>query len=306
MQPPEDPLAGFLPPNITPPAGDGSVSFSVAARDSIATGTIVTNFASITFDFNPPIDTPVWTNTFDFTVPTLQVQPVQPLQVNNIFELKWSSTDTGSGIDRFLVELSTNNTQFTYLLETNSINSIVITGAVNSTCWIRVTAWDFVGHSNQTVIAADSSVLTTKFVSLGTNYMTWARQYFGSDADDVSKELALWGLAANPNGLGSPNFFKWYYNQSPFVTDSIINRASVYLQNGSPFFSMIRRKNEPGALLEVLFTPDITQPWSVVAIPAQATTNQIDGTFEQLAWSCVLQTTNRGFYRLGLSLNPSQ
>lgn len=306
LQYPDDPLAGFLPPNITPPEGEGSVSFSVSARDSIATGTIVTNFASITFDYNAPIDTPVWTNAFDFTVPTIQVQPVEPFQVNDKFELKWGSTDTGSGVDRIRVELSTNGSPFTTSLETTSIVSTVIAGSVNSTYAMRVTVWDLVGHSNQTVVASDSSLLSTKFVSLGTNYMTWARQHFGFAADDLSQESTLWGLAANPSGVGSPNFFKWYYNQSPFSADSVSNRAAVYLQNRSPFFSMVRRKNEPGALLDVLFTLDIAQPWSVLSIPPQAMTNQIDETFEKVAWPCSLQTTNQGFYRLRISLNPAE
>src|SRR5205823_6224901 len=47
LQPPEDPLAGFLPPNTTPPMGEGSVIFSVTPRDSIATGTIISNMATI-------------------------------------------------------------------------------------------------------------------------------------------------------------------------------------------------------------------------------------------------------------------
>jgi hypothetical protein len=305
MQFPEDPLAGFLPPNITPPEGDGSVSFSVSARDSIATGTTVTNFASIIFDYNPPIDTPVWTNTYDFTSPTIQVQPLQPLQVSDKFEVKWGSADTGSGVDKIMVELSTNNVQFTSYLESTSTVSTVITGQVNSAYWMRLTAWDKVGHSNQTVIATDNSLLTTKIHALGTNYLSWAHQYFGSAADDLSQQSTLWGLSANPNGIGSPNFFKWYYNQSPFVADSSSNRVSVYLQNSAPVFRMVRRMNEPGAVLDVMWTPELTQPWSVLAIPPQAATNQIDSMFESVAWPCSLQTTNQGFYRLRLSLNPA-
>jgi hypothetical protein len=63
--PPGDPLAGFLPPNINPPEGDGSVVFTVAPRADLTTGTQITKHASIVFDTNEPILTPVWLNTIN-------------------------------------------------------------------------------------------------------------------------------------------------------------------------------------------------------------------------------------------------
>jgi hypothetical protein len=63
--PTEDPLAGFLPPNVNPPEGDGSVVFTVAPRAGLPTGTQITNQASIVFDTNAPILTPVWLNTIN-------------------------------------------------------------------------------------------------------------------------------------------------------------------------------------------------------------------------------------------------
>lgn len=60
---PEDPQAGFLPPNATPPEGDGSVLFTVAAKPALALGTEICNQARIVFDLNAPIDTPEWCNT---------------------------------------------------------------------------------------------------------------------------------------------------------------------------------------------------------------------------------------------------
>ena len=53
---------GFLPPNNTPPEGDGGVSFTVSQKANLAPGTLITNVASIVFDVNAPILTPVWTN----------------------------------------------------------------------------------------------------------------------------------------------------------------------------------------------------------------------------------------------------
>src|SRR5262249_26980612 len=48
----EDPDAGFLPPNKTPPEGDGSVTFTVQAKNGLATGKRICNQASIVFDTN--------------------------------------------------------------------------------------------------------------------------------------------------------------------------------------------------------------------------------------------------------------
>jgi CSLREA domain-containing protein len=59
----EDPLAGFLPPNVTPPEGDGSVLFTISPQAGLALGTSICNEARIVFDLNPFIDTPAWCNT---------------------------------------------------------------------------------------------------------------------------------------------------------------------------------------------------------------------------------------------------
>lgn len=72
--PPEDPLLGFLPPNTTPPAGDGHVAFTVKLKSGLGLGTLISNKASIVFDANPAIETPAWTN-------TLIVRSAQPLSV---------------------------------------------------------------------------------------------------------------------------------------------------------------------------------------------------------------------------------
>jgi hypothetical protein len=53
---------GFLPPNVTAPEGQGGVTFSVMQKINLAPATLITNVASIVFDVNAPILTPVWTN----------------------------------------------------------------------------------------------------------------------------------------------------------------------------------------------------------------------------------------------------
>jgi hypothetical protein len=57
-----DPDIGFLPPNGTPPEGEGFVFFTVQLQPDTADGTIVTAQAEIIFDDNEPIVTPTWSN----------------------------------------------------------------------------------------------------------------------------------------------------------------------------------------------------------------------------------------------------
>jgi hypothetical protein len=60
---PEDPLAGFLPPNDPETgSGEGHVTFTVRTRADLADGTEVTNMAGIVFDTEPRIDTNTWKN----------------------------------------------------------------------------------------------------------------------------------------------------------------------------------------------------------------------------------------------------
>jgi len=60
---PEDPEFGFLPPNQVPPEGEGSVLFTVSMKPGFGLGTTVCNDARIVFDFEAPIDTPIFCNT---------------------------------------------------------------------------------------------------------------------------------------------------------------------------------------------------------------------------------------------------
>ncbi|HEY1326499.1 MAG TPA: hypothetical protein VGI14_06140, partial [Casimicrobiaceae bacterium] len=75
-----DPDAGFLPPNRSPPAGEGSVAFSVMPKPGIATGTAIRNGASVVFDTNAPIATPTWQNVIDREAPLTRVLPLAATQ----------------------------------------------------------------------------------------------------------------------------------------------------------------------------------------------------------------------------------
>ena len=60
-----DPLAGFLPPDVTPPQGDGFVTYRVRPKVNATSGTVVGAQGRVIFDTNAPLDTLIVTNTLD-------------------------------------------------------------------------------------------------------------------------------------------------------------------------------------------------------------------------------------------------
>ena len=108
----QDVLAGFLPPNVTKPEGEGFVRFTIAPKTDLTTGTGIQNQASIVFDTNEPISTPVFTNTIDKQKPTSSMDPIQGAGNDSTFTIKWRGTDFHSGIAFFNVYISDNGGDF--------------------------------------------------------------------------------------------------------------------------------------------------------------------------------------------------
>lgn len=95
---PEDPLAGFLPPNTNAPAGEGFVKFAIQPRTDAFDSLMITNTADIVFDYNEVIPTPVVTNIIDSTAPTSTVQPLAATSPRD-FTVRWTGSDgSGAGI----------------------------------------------------------------------------------------------------------------------------------------------------------------------------------------------------------------
>jgi hypothetical protein len=106
-----DPTNGFLPPDNGAGDGEGSVTFTVAPRPGLGTGTRIANSAQIVFDTNAPIDTPVWLNTIDRSSPRSRIKSVRWSTVRvrarrgnratgrrvGLLEIRWSASDRGSG-----------------------------------------------------------------------------------------------------------------------------------------------------------------------------------------------------------------
>jgi trimeric autotransporter adhesin len=89
-QPPLNPLTGFLPPNVTPPEGEGSVLFTVRPKPGLAGGTQIGNVASITFDENAPLATPMWQNLLDGSPPASRVMPIAATSDQPSVPVQWA------------------------------------------------------------------------------------------------------------------------------------------------------------------------------------------------------------------------
>ncbi len=108
----EDPDLGFLPPNVNGPEGEGSVSYSCKLKNTVVHNDVISNRASIVFDFNAPILTNTYTNRIDDRLPASSIDPIYPIQYDSIFYVAWSGNDLGSQISKYNIFVSTNDKEY--------------------------------------------------------------------------------------------------------------------------------------------------------------------------------------------------
>ena len=158
-EPSEDPLNGFLPPNDTDSQGEGYVRFQIMPRQDIESGTIISNMATIIFDRNEPVDTPVAYNTIDLNIPESYVQSVSgPEQLE--IEVKWSGQDSddGSGIAAYDVYVSDNGMTYEIWLSQTTATSGIYMGQPGHEYSFYSIATDKVGNVETTPLQADAVV----------------------------------------------------------------------------------------------------------------------------------------------------
>ena len=105
-------LRGLLPPNNESPEGQGYVSYSIDPSSVTMSGDQIENHASITFDYNDPIQTAVWANTIDSTSPLSHIEALSAIQTSTTFTVEWAGSDEnpqgtpGSGVQSYDVFVS--------------------------------------------------------------------------------------------------------------------------------------------------------------------------------------------------------
>ncbi|MGN0221337.1 MAG: dockerin type I repeat-containing protein [Prevotella sp.] len=102
MEPTDDVMQGFLPVNHDGISGIGEVSYNISLKDKFADGTEIPNRASIVFDTNDPIMTPLWVNTVDAVSPTSQVTGIEHRN-DSILTIQVEGSDERSGVWKYEV-----------------------------------------------------------------------------------------------------------------------------------------------------------------------------------------------------------
>lgn len=99
MEPTNDVMQGFLPVNYDG-SGIGEVAYNINRKTGLSDGTAISNKASIVFDSNDAIETPVWTNIIDAVPPVTHVSEVE--QVNDtIVRIHFDGNDNRSGVWKY-------------------------------------------------------------------------------------------------------------------------------------------------------------------------------------------------------------
>ena len=160
MQPTEDPEAGFLPPNQNPPEGDGGVAFTIKAKPGLGEGTEIRNKARIVFDKNAPIDTGEWLNTIDNAPPASSVTALAATHASSAFEVKWSGSDSASGIAGYSIYVSENGGAYILWLANTTLTSAVFQGRPGASYSFYSVAQDGAGHSELPPLPGDAFTTT--------------------------------------------------------------------------------------------------------------------------------------------------
>ncbi|KPA18868.1 YD repeat-containing protein [Candidatus Magnetomorum sp. HK-1] len=208
-EPSEDPLNGFLPPNNSENQGEGYVRFQVMPHLDIESGTIINNMATIIFDKNEPVDTPIAYNTIDINLPESSVRSIyNPGQLE--IEVKWGGQDAtdGSGIASYDVYVSDNGKPYEiWLSKTTAISGIFMGQPGHEYAFYSI-ATDKVGNVEMSPQQADSVVKIENFPPIANA---------GSDQTvDRSSLVTLDGsLSKDPDhGIVA---FSWTQTQGPQV-----------------------------------------------------------------------------------------
>ncbi|HKQ37955.1 MAG TPA: RHS repeat-associated core domain-containing protein, partial [Verrucomicrobiae bacterium] len=154
---PENPLLGFLYPNDAAGRGDGSISYLVRPQANLTTGATITNRASIVFDYNDPIITPLVLNTIDSGAPNSAVSAL-PAEAGPVILVQWSGQDdsSGSGLATFDVYATENGTNEFRWLENTTATSAWFPGVLGSTYAFYSIARDNVGNAESRPAALDA------------------------------------------------------------------------------------------------------------------------------------------------------
>jgi hypothetical protein len=152
LEPPDDPEAGFLPPNVDAPEGEGALLFGAGLRDDLPSGTTLSNSAAITFDTNEAITTPGWTNTIDKSAPSPSIAATAGSEVLSA-TVSWGGSDDASGIGLWKIEVSRAGGPFELWTAATKPGSQTFNADSPGSYSFRAVAFDGAGNTGQSALA---------------------------------------------------------------------------------------------------------------------------------------------------------
>jgi hypothetical protein len=193
--PPDDPTVGFLPPNVHSPDGQGSVLFGVKPRPELASGTAVTNQATVVFDANPPIATPLWVNTIDIAKPSSQVS--LPASSCETFTVPWSGIDADSGVAAYTVFVSDNGGPFVPFVSDTPATSAIFPGQFGHTYRFYSVATDNVGNVESVPAAPDATTTVDTALALSATSQSFSALGGSGGVDVIGPASCGWDVASH-------------------------------------------------------------------------------------------------------------
>ncbi len=152
----DDPILGFLEPNVNPPEGDGRVAYSVKPKDSLTNGTVIRNRAKIVFDANEPILTNEWVVTIDDAKPMSLVNQLDEEVYDTTFTVSWSGNDPYGEIAGYNIYAKINENDYIPWLIGTSDTSAIFTGQYDSTYKFYSIAYDYAGNFEEAKTTHDA------------------------------------------------------------------------------------------------------------------------------------------------------
>jgi len=156
----EDPDAGFLPPNVTAPEGEGYVGFKIDLKDP-EFDQIISNQAIIYFDANPPILTNIYTNQIDMSAPESQVAILQQSYTDTSFVVNWDGIDDKSGVAGYTIFVSEDDGDYETWIGLSKSTSATFTGKIGSSYKFKSVAVDEVGNAETIPSSPDAETSIT-------------------------------------------------------------------------------------------------------------------------------------------------
>jgi len=147
---------GFLPPNKIMPEGEGSVSYTLLLKQSLADGSVIKNRASIIFDQNEPILTNTWQNIVDALPPSSTVSATRTRGSREI-HLTFTGSDAASGLGNYNIYIQEDGGEWLSIGSTSGENEIILADSLKR-YHFYVMASDLLGNTEFKTPGAETTV----------------------------------------------------------------------------------------------------------------------------------------------------